>query len=350
MKTCLFLLIAVATGACSPKESGNPATAKVQDAPSASVQWNAIRQASEMTAEEYPARVLSAAGALAVSVPPLHARVLELLAKPGDSVELHAPLVRVVMPEAAAAEATILAANASLSVLTRRRSQLQELERDGLVRAADLATLDLDLAKFTGEKLRAEGVLKGAGLTGGGAVLLRSPAAGIVTEMSVVLGEMRGPEDGPVARIRSRTSTRIEATSATRLASDGGYTFLSSDATTVPVKLVNCAPQNSGVGYMCWFDAMELSDLPANADGRIRVKTANDSTLQLISASSIGAQGDARFVAVRARTGGPVLRQAVELVRVVASDALVRGLNDHSVLVASDPYAALALHRSDGQP
>jgi hypothetical protein len=300
----------------------------------------AIRTARDAPPEEFPARVLTTAGSTAVTVPPLPARILTLLARPGDSVARDGAIARVIMPEADAAVATIRAVDASLAVLTRRRARLGSLETEGLVRASELATLDLDVARLTGEKLRAAAVLGGAGLTTGGTITLRSPVAGVVTEVAATVGELRRPEDGPIARVRSHGGRRIEASVPTIPTPDATYTFQSGGAAPVAVVLVNAVPRTPGVGYLAWFDVPEGLPAPVSPEGRLATRASASPDAYLVPAGAVGLRGQARFIVVRSRTADAPTVVTVEVVRIASSDAVVRGNVPSGALVASDPYRA----------
>jgi pyruvate/2-oxoglutarate dehydrogenase complex dihydrolipoamide acyltransferase (E2) component len=298
--------------------------------------------------EEYPARVLSTAGASAVVVPPLSARILALLVKPGDSVVKGAPIARVIMPEADAAGASTRAAQTALTVLSKRRAQIALLESDGLVRAADVAALELEIARATGERLRADAVLRGAGLASGGVVILRSAVAGIVTEVAAIEGELRRPEDGPIARIRSRTGLRVEGAFAEPLPARATYAFLASDGSSTPVTVVDSAPKAKGLGYSVWFEAQ--APLPAVTEGRIAVRLEGTEGSRVVPASAVGASEGGRFVVARAGAETTPARVSVDVVRITSGEALVRGDLAASALVATDPHGALAQLEAEKRP
>ncbi len=336
--TGLALLVA----ACGRTEVPGAAAATRAPAPSSAFKWIAVRRTNEASVEEVPARVLSTAGSNAVTVPPLPARILTLLAKPGDTIAKDGAIARVIMPEVDAAVATVRATETSLAVLSKRRSQLGSLEGEGLVRASDLTALDLDIARLFGEKVRAESILKGAGLTSGGIITLRSAVAGVVTEVAATQGELRRPEDGPIARIRSHGGQRIEATFSTLPMRDGQYTFRAANEPPVGVKLVNVVPKAAGVGYVAWFEPHERVAIPLVSEGRIAIHPIADPSARVVPSSAVGLLGTSRFVVIRAgaATTSTSTVVAVEIVRIVSSDAVVRGDLPEGALVASDPYRA----------
>lgn len=339
-RTLRVAALSLLVASCTRHENATAKDGAQDSPPSSPFKWIAVREANAAVPEEVPARVLSTAGSNAVTVPPLPARILAVLAKPGDTIAKDGAIARVIMPDADAAFASARSADTSLGVLTKRRSQLGSLEAEGLVRAADLATLDLDIARLLGEKIRAEAVLKGADLTSGGVITLRSPVAGVVTEVAAIQGELRRPEDGPIARVRTRGGQRIEATFSTVPPHDGQYTFRSANEPPIEVTLVNVVPKTPGAGYVAWFELAENTTSTVASEGRIALQTAARSDARVVPASAVGLRGTERFVVIRTRAASAAALIPVEIVRIASSDAVVRGDLPAEALVASDPYRA----------
>ncbi len=326
-------------GCAQPADDVTPSATSSTAAPSSPFAWVAARPASEAAPEEFPARLLRTGGTEAVVVPPLPARLVGLAVRPGDSVAVGAPIARVVMPELDAALAALSGAEGALVILRRRRARLAALEAEGLVRASDVAAIELDLARHGAERLRARGVLAGAGVGHGGTVVLRSPIAGVVTEVPATLGELRRPEDGPLARIRSRGGQRIEATLPARPV-DGTTYALRASGSTVAITLVNQVPSSSGPGYVAWFEAAAGVEMPAVAEGRVLARSPASAGAWVVPATAVGARGSVHYVVVRTRGGASPSIVDVELVRVATADAIVRGPLPDGALVASDPTGA----------
>jgi membrane fusion protein, heavy metal efflux system len=313
-----------------------------QAAPSSAFAWRPARSSADAAPEEYPARLLRSPGAAAVVVPPLPARVLEIVVKPGDTIAKGAPVARVVMPEADGAAAVLQGADRALAVLTQRRAQLASLEGEGLVRAADVAALDLDIARQQADKLKARAVLAGSGVGGGGPIVLRSPIAGVVTEVTAMLGEYRRPEDGPLATVRGRTGQRVEATFPTMPDPHATYGFRTTTG-LAPLQLVTSIPAPTGTGFLTWFDAAADTELPSAAQGRVVVQAPKSADLWVVPATAVGRTAAIAFVVLRAREGAAATKLTVELVRIANADALVRGTIPVGALIASDAVAAAEL-------
>lgn len=333
----LVIALPMLAGCREPASAPSPAPPASECAPpSASFAWIPVRPASEASPEEYPARLLRTSTSEAVVVPPLPARLVSLAVRPGDTVSQGDPIARVVMPEIDVALATLTGAESALAILRRRRAQLVPLERERLVQASEVAAVDLEIARHSADRLRASAVITGAGISRGGTIVLRSPIAGVVTEVPATLGELRRPEDGPIARVRSRVGQRIEATFPARPTEGATYSFRSA-AGAVPIALVNQVPAPTGLGYLAWFEAPAGAEMPAAAEGRVLVHSPAGEGSWLVPATAVGARGTGRFVVARTRSGAGAALVAVELVRVANADAIVRAALPEGALVASDP-------------
>ncbi len=349
-KLLLTLLLALGGGctqASTPKETSAPAA---DIAPSSAFKWVAVGDGSAATAEAYPARVLITAGGAGVVVPPLPARIVSLAVRPGDTVAQDAPVATVLMPEADSALASQAAARNALAVLAKRRAQLMSLQADGLAKASDIAALELEAARLSGEEMRATALLRGAGLSRGGNIVLRSPVAGVVTEVAAIVGELRRPEDGPIARVRSRTGRRIESTLPRPIDASAVCAFRSVGEQEVPVKLLSLVPKPSGAGFTAWFEAADGVQMPVATEGRILVRASFDARTRVVPAAAVGMRAGAHFVVGRASMQAAATVIEVELLQVTANDAVVRGELPPGTLLATDPYRARPEHSTGQAP
>lgn len=346
----LAIALPMIAGCREPAGGPAPSTPSSECAPpSASFAWVPVRPASEASPEEYPARLLRTSTSEAVVVPPLPARLVSLAVRPGDTVSQGDPIARVVMPEIDVALATLSGAESALAILRRRRALLVPLERERLVPSSELAAVDLEIARHSADRLRASAVISGAGISRGGTIVLRSPIAGVVTEVPATLGELRRPEDGPIARVRSRVGQRIEATFPARPTEGASYSFRSASG-SVPISLVNQVPAPTGLGYLAWFEAPEGAEMPAAAEGRVRVHSPASEGSWLVPATAVGARGPGRFVVARTRSGAGAALLPVELVRIANADAIVRATLPDGALVASDPARGEGLVDAGARP
>lgn len=330
-------------GCDGSKQGGGPASSTSAEAaaPSSSFAWVAVRAGTAAAPEEYPARMLRTGDSEAVVVAPLSARITSIVKKPGDAVAKGDPVALVIMPELDAAGAAVASADASIALLEARRSKLVSLAKEGLVREAEIGDLDLELARHKAERLKGAAVVQAAGASGG-TVTLRSPLAGVVVEVAATLGELRRPEDGPIARVRARTGQRVEATLHRSPSPGAIYRFRAASA-DVPVTLVNHVAAPSGLGYLAWFEPAPDGELPSANEGRLLVGTAVDAgEARLVPATAVGMDHGKAFVIVRATNEEAPRRLAVEVLRVAGAEALVRGELAEGQLVATAPERAAA--------
>lgn len=215
-------LAALATGACGRGEtaagaatSGARPAADVVVVPADSPQLQQIRaepvKVAEVASEELvaPARIVADPNRTARVLPPVQGRVTAVLVRLGDRVEQGQPLVTLESPDADAAVATFLQAQAGER---QARATLQKAETD-LARASDLyqvrAVAEKDLLAAQNDAAQARLGLEGAeaarqqafrklellGLepaTFRQAALVRAPISGKVLEVNVAPGEYRG--------------------------------------------------------------------------------------------------------------------------------------------------------------
>lgn len=215
-------LVALATSACGRGEtaagaatSGARPAADVVVVPADSPQLQQIRvepvRVAEVASEELvaPARIVADPNRTARVLPPVQGRVTAVLVRLGDRVEQGQPLVTLESPDADAAVATFLQAQAGER---QARATLQKAETD-LARASDLyqvrAVAEKDLLAAQNDAAQARLGLEGAeaarqqafrklellGLepaTFRQAALVRAPISGKVLEVNVAPGEYRG--------------------------------------------------------------------------------------------------------------------------------------------------------------
>lgn len=336
-----LLLALVGSASCSTAAKDETTVSATTDvaAPSAGFSWFAIRPASEAEPEQYPAKLLQTGDSGAVVATALQARILSISVKPGDTVAKGAEVAKVLMPEIDSALATLIPAQRSLEVLQERRRQLAGLESDGLVRGADIAALELELARHRGDILRSNAVLAGAGVTRGGPIVLRSPIAGVVVEVSAIPGEWRRPEDEPIARVRVRSGQRIEARLPHPTIATARFSLLAAGR-DVPLVMVNQLPASGGVGYLAWFEARPGAEMPSASEARVSIRDSEAPDAWLVQSRSVGVDDQGHYVVAKARADASPEIIRLELVRSSNSQAIVRASFASGALVASDPARA----------
>jgi len=332
MKRSLVTLFVLA--ACS--NEGAPPAAPVAAAPattetsSSATRWVTARAPHGSALLEAPAQVLAAPASRAVIAPPLRARIVAVRAVPGATVAAGAPLVDVVIPEAAAAAAAYRAASDELAAHARRAEQLGALRKEGLARGADLASVELELARLRGARDVAATTLRAAGFAvaeagalaaSGGRTTLRAPVAGTVVAVDAVVGASRDAED-VVVELAGDGATRVEARLPRALPADAAVEVVLPGAAPLAAKLVGVAPTRDPDGTMrAWFEL--ATPAPAGAQGRVRARVP-DGQAAIVPASALGRDRDGAFV--WRREHDQPRRVVVQVLAASGADALVEGI------------------------
>lgn len=244
--------------------------------------WAPVRAAAGAALLDVPAQVLGSAAQRAAVMPAFRAQVLQVLVEPGQAVRSGAPLVVVRMPDVVRAAGAYVAAGLRLAAYNQRREQLQTLRGEGLARLSDLAEVAALLADASAAQREAQSVLQGAGLSpadasalsdGGGKVTLRSPIAGVVTQISASIGQMVEPSGSPLLHIVGAGETRVEARLPMLDPAVLSYELLTT-ARSVPLVLLQRAPaldprDGTAPG---WFQPAVGAGLLPGQTGRLRVR------------------------------------------------------------------------------
>jgi hypothetical protein len=236
------------------------------------------------------------------------------------------------MPAVVAAAAENAAAHTKLDAYVSRMVQLKTLKAEGLARTADIADVEMRLAEARADQIRAEAVLRSAGVdpregarlaTSGGAVPLRSPIDGVVTEISAALGETRDSAGAPFARIAGGAAARIEARAPQALPVGARFELVSAAGDQVTLRLVGEAPvvdPRDGT-RAAWFEPEPARALAGGLTGRVRVILPDGAGLTIAPVSAVGKKGLISFV--RARRGDDTTEVPVKIVQSSGADVLI---------------------------
>ena len=290
-----------------------PNVAKAEPLSSA---WAQVRSAQGAELLEVPAQVLGKASNRADVMPAFRAQVVQVLVEPGQEVTANAAVAIVRMPEVVRAAGAYVAASLRLNAFKQRRDQLQTLRAEGLARLSDLAEVAASLSEASAAQREALSVLQGAGLSagdaealaeGGGKVTLRSPIAGVVTQVSASIGQLVEPGATPLLRIAGSGETRIEARLPLIDQTALRYEFVTARETT-PIKLLQRAPVVEPRDGMTqsWFLPEGPTRLLAGQTGRLRVRIdarrSDEASLLLVPARALRLGADQTSV-LRRRDG-----------------------------------------------
>lgn len=336
-RTSLWMFFAL-VAACKD-EPPPPAPAPV--ASSAPVRWVSARSPAGTPLLEAPAHVIAPPGGTAVVSAPLRARVLGVSTQPGATVTRGTALVEVVLPEAAAAASTYLAAVGEIEAHEQRASQLEALQKEGLGRQSEVASVQLELARLRGARDTAAATLRAAGLevaaarglvTSGGRTTLRAPIDGVVVVVNAVVGASHAPEERLVELVAGG-ATRVEARLPRPLPQAATLEFVAVGSSPIAATLVATAPSREPDGTTrAWFEL--ASPAAPGASGRLR-GTLPDSAAVLVPATALVREPEGTFVYKRARDTHSRVR--VQVLASSGADALVEGLavGDEVAAVAS---------------
>jgi len=324
----LSLLLAVGCAeAPRPVEPVAPAVS-----PSSTTRWVKVRSATELGLLDAPARVLpSPQGAAALS-PPLLARVVRIRTRHGQKVALNEPLLDVLMPEAVQAAGALSAANLKVAAWARRDAQLKALEADGLAKNSERAEVEALLVTARADAQAARATLRAAGigdaqaealLASDGTVTLRSPIAGVVTDVDARLGEVREPAGKPLVEVAGESDGLVEARMLTEIVSGVPAEFIAPDGITTPLELVSLSPrvETRDGARLAWFKA-SAGRLISGTAGRVRLHPLE--SWRAVPAQAV--EGDGASARVFVREGEKAVATTVRLVERSGAEAIVEGV------------------------
>ena len=319
-----------------------------------------VRPAAGVALPEAPARVLLAPESIADVVPPFRARVVRIHARPGQRLLRGAPVLDVVMPDVLRAAGAYVAASTRLSAYGKRKAQLDSLRGEGLVRLADLAEVEGRLAEAMADQQAALGLLRGADLTGAdaarlltgpGTLTLRSPIAGVVTEVRATLGETHENSDLPLAHIAGEGELRVEARLSGPLPPGARLEFASATGLRCALTLLGVAPvvDPRDGSTLAWLAPAGRAGaalpplraeapaadppqgagcpeaLPPGLSGRLRISLERADGVVVVPVRALWLRGQVTAVLRRAAAGGSATRRVPVQVLATAGDlALVR--------------------------
>lgn len=346
----LALLVASASG-CGNKGAG--ATASAEPAPAGSARgvstpWVTVRPPKDLSLLEGPAKILVSPEASGAISTPFAAKILRIHVAPGARVAKGDPIVDLLAPEVVRAAGAERAASLRLDAYQKRKSQLEALRADGLVRLGDVADVDAKIAEAKGELAIAGATLRSATALGarlsGDTLTLTSPVDGTVTDLDAVVGEARDTSRGPIAHVAGEGPMRIEARFTVRPPEGASFTFVASPNVDATLKIVGQAPTlDAGDGSLrVWFETDAALPLPAGSFGKVRVSLPDTKGVVAVPAASLGLEGGKAFVVLE-RTGKP---EPVEVLATSGADALVRGALEAADRVAADA----SMSRSETTP
>jgi membrane fusion protein, heavy metal efflux system len=335
------LVFSLLIAACERAAAPPPTQTAPLTATSATTRWVDTRSAEDTALLEAPGRVLASPESVASIAPPLQARVVRVRVRPGQRVSVGEPLIDVLMPELLHAAGDLAGEQLKVDAYARRRTQLEVLKSEGLVRLAELAEVEAQLATARADAQAARATLRASGVsdkqaealvTGDGVLSLRAPIAGLVTAVEATPGEVRDPAGRPLAQLVGVGEGRVEARLPSN-PSDGARFSFHSGALVLPVDLISVSPrfEPSDGSRLAWFSARaDAGVLPIGATGRLRVSA--DSSWRVVPSRALLESGGTVRVRQRTASGSSLIE-----VRVIArsgAEAVVVGLEPGTQVAA----------------
>lgn len=342
-----LLVVALLAAACNqpprPVEAPSPAEGA---SPSSSTRWIKVRLATGIGLLDAPARVLASPQGAAALSPPLKARVVRVRTRHGQQVAAGEALLDVLMPEAVQAAGALSAARLKAEAWAKRETQLVALQAEGLARATDLAEVQALLAGARADAQAARATLRAAGigdkqaealLQGDGTVPLRSPIAGVVTEVDARLGEVREPTGKALIEVAGESDGLVEARMLTEIVSGVPAEFIAPDGTLVPLELVSLSPrvETRDGARLAWFKASS-GKLFTGTAGRVRLHPLE--SWRAVPAQAV--QGDGANARVFVREGEKAVPTPVQLIERSGAEAIVEGVAVDAEVAADATEAA----------
>ncbi len=345
----LALAAVLVLAACGKK---GPAPEEMPPVPSARTPWVKARSSEGVPLLEAPAQVLPSPEGQAAVVPPYRARILRVLVRPGQKVSKGQPLVEVVMPEVSTAAGAYAAATTRVDAYGRRKTQLEALKKDGLVRLADVLEAETKLAEAHADQQSAAAALRTAQIepgeasdivTGKKPVVLKSPIAGVVTAVGAGVGDSREPSGDPVVRVVGEGDSRVEARFARPPDTSGSaFEFVSTSGGRFPLTLVARAPiidPRDGT-IAAWLVPEPGTRLQPGLTGRVVVTLPGVVGASVVPARAVALAEGKTFVVVR-RDGKPE-KVPVDVVASSGAEALVIGVATDEEVAADAALAEAA--------
>ncbi len=335
------LLAVLALSGCDKAAKLISAPVNTTDAPSATTRWVETRPAADTSLLEAPARVLASPDSAASVSPPLQARIVRVRVRAGQQVTAGEALIDVLMPDLLHAAGDLAGEQIKIEAYSKRKTQLEGLKAEGLVRLAELAEVEAQLSTARADAQAARATLRAAGvgdrqaeglLTGDGVLSLRAPISGLVTNVDAVHGEVREPSGRVLVQLAGVGEGRVEARLPS-LPADGAHFTFSTGSAVVPVELLSISPrfELSDGSRLAWFTAgADGGVLPIGAAGRLRL--LGDVSWRVVPSRAIDEVGAVAQVRVKTASGAAVV--PVKVVARSGAEAVVVGLSADALVAA----------------
>ena len=225
-------------GVESPPETDASEPAGPRSSPTA---WGVVTLPIDLALVETPARVVGEPGSRTVIAPVFEGQVLVVHVQPGDRVEKGASIADLSTPEVTRAAATLRTTKEQLVMQRRRLQELERLRDQGLVGTREVFAVQERVATLETDRANAAATLSAAGIPrmariDGGVLRLHATSSGTVTEVDAAPGQIRGPNEGPLAVVVSEGAARIEANVSGTFPPVSSIAFATRDGREIPLR------------------------------------------------------------------------------------------------------------------
>lgn len=335
--TTVAAFASLASLSCSEKPGRQVAVAPQSvavEAASAPTPWVKARKGEDVALLEAPAVVLATPESNAGVSPPFRARIVRVHVRPGERIARGASVADVVMPDVVQAAGSYASAATRVDAYGRRKAQLAELKKEGLVRLTEILDVETKVAEARADQQTALALLRAAGLGADnvqrilaetGEVSLRSPITGVVTQVKAAIGENREAAGDPIVRIAGEGEPRVEARLARVLPQDADYELWLPAGERLTLRLVGRAPQMDARDgtTLVWFAAGKGVRLLQGQTGKVKIRLKDEEKTVAVPARAVGLGESGAFVVVN--RGGRPARLSVNVIAASGSEALIKG-------------------------
>lgn len=340
-------LLVVAWAACDDAEAP---TRAVRDASTDHTRYVSVRTGDDHAVIEAPARLVPTATSSGDVTFLASGVVRRVFVRQGDPVKAGARLLEIASPTLAEAAGEWRSAVETLEIAEDRLRRLEALAKERIASQDELQARREDIARLRGRQRQMQAMLLAHGVERGrfdavhrnGSVVLTSPVDGAVTRLDVRLGQVVGPDRGPLLTVVGAGRPRVEAMLRQRPSDELQYAFVAADGTRYAVRSapVGAVSDPQTGTWTTWFDLSQDVRVVGERVGEL-LGSAPGADVFTVPVESLGRSGAGPFVA-RQTEGDAAQRVSVEVLHQDDHVAVIRAGLSPGDRVALDPRATLA--------
>lgn len=194
-----------------PSVAGADQTVTVSDASRLYITTQAVALDAAAAVVRAPARVAFRDGAVSQINLPVPGRVTSVLVKTGDRVKTGDPLLTLTSPEAAAARASLAAAQAEADAARQELARQDKMAASGVGIESERVAAQAKLRESVAELARAQSTAGLLGNGGGSTIVVRAPIDGTVISRRATVGTVAEPGGEPLIELGNPTALWVVA-------------------------------------------------------------------------------------------------------------------------------------------